>query len=865
MLPQAVLDAPRRAGHKHAKAAAAYTVDRLQRWEAGERMTLWDTRRQVTVRHGGHRTAAERRDFALGLAREGFDGKACAALLAEGLCPATPETVAELRALHPAQPTPTPCPMEALPLGPDLTPAAVSRALRSFPASTAPGPSGLRVQHLRDACLPGSTDAFIDHLLAIVALLSNGQACVAAAPFLAGASLVAVPKPRGGVRPIAIGEVLRRLTGKCLMESVRGRAREHLFPAQVGVAVPAGAEAAVHAVRAWATRHRDAANKVLLKLDFTNAFNTVSRQQVLHHVRSQFPELARWVTWCYGAPSHLHFGDSTLQSAGGVQQGDPLGPLLFATALQPLATELRNSPLDLATFYLDDGLLAGDVPDVANALRHVQQRCAELGLELNLQKCEVVGSQRVDAAQLTAHFPDSLLRTPAGDSRLLRDFEFLGAAIGEPSFIAAHTAARAAAAGKLLDAIGEFEDSQVALRLLRSCAGHARLTHSIRCNPPLAQQAALVDFDLAVRSCFSSFSGIHLDETQWTQAGRSFAQAGLGLRSVSRDAASAYLASVGATSSHAAALIPGYADAALGTHCPVQEALAAFNSSLAIPLTADQVLSKRQHELTQLLDKHSWEQQLAAAPPVFQATLRSEAEPGARAFLAAIPSGRTRMEPAAFCAELRHRLGVPDSATDAWCPKCDGVLDSHSYHAATCCAGGERTLRHHAVRDLLCTWTTRAGFQPEKEKPGLLLPQRPDEHHLSGRRPADLFVSSYLGSPTAFDLAFTAPQRQETLGTASRQALAAATAYAGTKMAHLQTAEVCRSQGIRFTPLVAETTGAWEPQSAAFLKRVARAVAAREGSDAAQLEGQLVQELSVTARACRARAVLHRRAEAAFA
>ena len=56
-----------------------------------------------------------------------------------------------------------------------------------------------------------------------------------------------------------------------------------------------------------------------------------------------------------------------------------------------------------------------------------------------------------------------------------------------------------------------------------------------------------------------------------------------------------------------------------------------------------------------------------------------------------------------------------------------------------------------------------------------------------------------------------------------------------------------------------------EPQSAAFLKRVARAVAAREGSDAAQLEGQLVQELSVTARAYRARAVLHRRAGAAFA
>ena len=75
---------------------------------------------------------------------------------------------------------------------------------------------------------------------------------------------------------------------------------------------------------------------------------------------------------------------------------------------------------------------------------------------------------------------------------------------------------------------------------------------------------------------------------------------------------------------------------------------------------------------------------------------------------------------------------------------------------------------------------------------------------------------SYLGSPTAFGLAFTAPLRQETLGAAARQALAAASAYAGTKMAHLQTAEMCRSHGVQFTPLVAETTAAWEPHSAAF-------------------------------------------------
>ena len=133
-----------------------------------------------------------------------------------------------------------------------------------------------------------------------------------------------------------------------------------------------------------------------------------------------------------------------------------------------------------------------------------------------------------------------------------------------------------------------------------------------------------------------------------------------------------------------------------------------------------------------LLDTASWDRQLQTATVVSQAVLRSEAEPGARAFLAAPPSGKTRMEPAVFVTELRQRLGVADASTEAWCPRCDGVLDTLSLHAAVCCAGGERTVRHHALRDILATWVDRAGLQPEKEKGGLLLPEHPDD---SSRKP----------------------------------------------------------------------------------------------------------------------------------
>ena len=169
-----------------------------------------------------------------------------------------------------------------------------------------------------------------------------------------------------------------------------------------------------------------------------------------------------------------------------------------------------------------------------------------------------------------------------------------------------------------------------------------------------------------------------------------------------------------------------------------------------------------------------------------------------------------------------------------------------------------RTQRHHAIRDRLAWWLDVAGLKPEKEKTDLLLPQRPGEV-ASGRRPADIFVPSFASSPTAFDIAVTAPQRAESLAAASQKALAAATAYATTKAQHMNTQQQCASQGITFTPLVMESTGAWESQAACVLHKIATAAALRLGQDRAQVFQTLLQELGVLGRSFRARAVLRRR------
>lgn len=101
------------------------------------------------------------------------------------------------------------------------------------------------------------------------------------------------------------------------MSIVREEASSYFWPAQLGVAVPGGAEKAVHTGRAWHERHKGSTDKVAVKLDFSNAFNTVSRDAVLAAVRDNFPCLSRWGTWCYQQPTRLQFDDWVIESAAG--------------------------------------------------------------------------------------------------------------------------------------------------------------------------------------------------------------------------------------------------------------------------------------------------------------------------------------------------------------------------------------------------------------------------------------------------------------------------------------------------------------------------------------------------------------------
>jgi hypothetical protein len=111
---------------------------------------------------------------------------------------------------------------------------------------------------------------------------------------------------------------------------------KYLAPLQVGVGVPNGTEAIVNGLNRvlshpWALSQ----DSTITLVDFDNAFNRVNRHVFAEATRSLFPpSLAAWVHFSYGRSAILFVRRGTISAQAGVQQGDSLGPLFFALALQ---------------------------------------------------------------------------------------------------------------------------------------------------------------------------------------------------------------------------------------------------------------------------------------------------------------------------------------------------------------------------------------------------------------------------------------------------------------------------------------------------------------------------------------------------
>ena len=151
--------------------------------------------------------------------------------------------------------------------------------------------------------------------------------------------------------------------------------------------------AAVHVTRHYISQNASGSTLALLKIDMKNTFNDCSRSAFFSHVANDFPEISSWVRWCYSHPAELRFGSWHILASSGVQQGDPLGPLLFSLVLMQFIDHVKlHNLVAFHLWYLDDGTFIGSrssLLHLSKVLNIFTSHGPQFGLHLNLSKCEL--------------------------------------------------------------------------------------------------------------------------------------------------------------------------------------------------------------------------------------------------------------------------------------------------------------------------------------------------------------------------------------------------------------------------------------------------------------------------------------------
>ena len=153
-----------------------------------------------------------------------------------------------------------------------------------------------------------------------------------------------------------------------------------------------GSELLAHHIKLLLERNSD---RVAIKTDVKNAFNSISRKELLQQCRSTFQDILKHVYQMYFDFSSLvalqNGQPVLLQSEVGVHQGDPLGPALFAMAIHPTLVYLQNTFSNIQILaYLDDVFLVGLPSDVTEAFTSLLKcNFSAIGLDIACQKCEI--------------------------------------------------------------------------------------------------------------------------------------------------------------------------------------------------------------------------------------------------------------------------------------------------------------------------------------------------------------------------------------------------------------------------------------------------------------------------------------------
>ena len=515
--------------------------------------------------------------------------------------------------------------------------------------------------------------------------------------------------------------------------------------------------------------------------------STVTRFLQLQ-VNINLPSLFKYVHSSYGASSFLAFGDHLLLSEEGVQQGDPLGPLLFCLAILPIVKRL-SSPLNL--WYLDDGTLGGSPFQVLADFELIQSEGIHISLQVNAGKCEVVdlngccdlscfeNVQQVDVTNLI----------------------LLGAPLGRQ--------AMSSVLGKKISELSSVEDrlswisSHHAFFLLKNCFTLPKLLYILRTSPCFAHPLLQSFHDLQIY-LLRSLLNIRLDDRASQQVSLPVRFGGIGIIKATSIASSAYISSKLSCVELETSLLPD--------NLPLPPSPSdldhAFTNWKACSNTDALPSSTRKRDWSLAVFQNTQQSLLSSTVDAQdEARLLASAQKESGAWLEAlpVPSLGLHLSNNELRVVVSLRLGVPTCAEHTCaCNEKVGILGTHGLK---CKKSKGRFSCHHAVNDIIARALNLANLPAMLEPSGIV---REDNKQLDGM----------TNVPWSLVWDFTCPY------TLAPSHLRSTAAEAGSAAKEAEERKVSKYRSIAayhtFIPVSVETLGPMGPEAKSVLLELGR-------------------------------------------
>ena len=219
--------------------------------------------------------------------------------------------------------------------------------------------------------------------------------------------LVPLKKQENGVRPVGVGETLRRIMGKSISRILKDDIQTSSGTLQTCAGLESGIEAAIHAMRE--TFEQESCEAVLL-VDADNAFNRLNREVALKNIEQLCPPLYQYLFNSYNTPSKLYLKDGTyILSKEGVTQGDNLATGKYSVATRPLINELSECIREenaKQVWFADDSTAAGKLQAISIWWKELKEKGPKYGYYPKPSKTYLIVKNKENTSRAQALFRD---------------------------------------------------------------------------------------------------------------------------------------------------------------------------------------------------------------------------------------------------------------------------------------------------------------------------------------------------------------------------------------------------------------------------------------------------------------------------